>query len=649
MLRGYKGFEVDPNTGKVVEGSMYSAPTIYKNPKLMDRMTERLKGLHEDTYGEEVISSGMDSNGVWKSVSATKTSELTPDKILEVYNSVIQEPDVQMYLNQRADMMYYSAQESGNSAAYLDAKQKTNLSAIDAINNELNTKKYSAEDKKTLAGQIDSLIEENKRIDSAKADPTVAESLLKTMFQNDLLGPVKAFALSRRFEDIQTKRGYENNYHFILDAHRRRQDKIDQLSESISRQGDVTAADDISGSTTDEKKAFVADADKEIARLEAEMASPEFQTLSAALQNDKKNDLIQVKRRKEKTQAQIIEAGNKAITMADLEKEFPSFIGIFKEQMPEGSTPGEIYYQMKRTFDNPNDQDYKDFQNLYKQKTGKDFGDYYGAPAKYNSHEEYVQAKGRFSLNLSEAMHDYSTGPYIDKATIAPNLGGGSGAFTVPTPSAGMLSALDSKINAKYLEMKESRLYSERIQTGDIDLDLETSKQVKDFFVGRPITENEMVMLDGKPMSGTDLAATGMNYKVDKAFWNVETNTYELDLVGKDGAVKTVTMDGRRLQGTGLAQAMSRPAVRLGAAVMAQNSNVAGTERFLRDITINGVEAQIRIKSNGDATPYISFEKKDGTPLSVDAKGDPLERVYKLNDPEVKELLEETDVVITGI
>jgi hypothetical protein len=370
MLRGYKGFEVDPNTGKVVEGSMYSAPTIYKNPKLMDRMTERLKGLHEDTYGEEVISSGMDSNGVWKSVSATKTSELTPDKILEVYNSVIQEPDVQMYLNQRADMMYYSAQESGNSAAYLDAKQKTNLSAIDAINNELNTKKYSAEDKKTLAGQIDSLIEENKRIDSAKADPTVAESLLKTMFQNDLLGPVKAFALSRRFEDIQTKRGYENNYHFILDAHRRRQDKIDQLSESISRQGDVTAADDISGSTTDEKKAFVADADKEIARLEAEMASPEFQTLSAALQNDKKNDLIQVKRRKEKTQAQIIEAGNKAITMADLEKEFPSFIGIFKEQMPEGSTPGEIYYQMKRTFDNPNDQDYKDFQNLYKQKTG---------------------------------------------------------------------------------------------------------------------------------------------------------------------------------------------------------------------------------------------------------------------------------------
>jgi hypothetical protein len=210
-------------------------------------------------------------------------------------------------------------------------------------------------------------------------------------------------------------------------------------------------------------------------------------------------------------------------------------------------------------------------------------------------------------------------------------------------------TGVGEKVNEKYLEIKESRLYSERVQTGDIDLDLETSKQVKQFFVGRPITENEMVMVDGKPMSGTQLAATGMNYTVNNAFWNVETNTYELDLVGKDGAVKTVTMDGRRLQGTGLAQAMNRPAVRLGAAVMSQNSRVAGTERFLRDLTINGVEAQIRIKSNGDDTPYISFEKKDGTPLSVDAKGDPLERVYKLNDPEVKELLEETDVVITGI
>ena len=98
IIRGYKGFEVDPTTGKVVEESMFSAPTIYKDPKLMDKVKSRLDILHEETYGEKVSSSGLDANGVLKSTSATKESSITPEKVMEVYNAVIQEPDVQMYL-----------------------------------------------------------------------------------------------------------------------------------------------------------------------------------------------------------------------------------------------------------------------------------------------------------------------------------------------------------------------------------------------------------------------------------------------------------------------------------------------------------------------------------------------------------------------
>ena len=46
ITKGYKGFEIDPTTGKVKEGTMYSSPTIYKDPKLMDKMKERLEILY---------------------------------------------------------------------------------------------------------------------------------------------------------------------------------------------------------------------------------------------------------------------------------------------------------------------------------------------------------------------------------------------------------------------------------------------------------------------------------------------------------------------------------------------------------------------------------------------------------------------------
>ena len=115
--------------------------------------------------------------------------------------------------------------------------------------------------------------------------------------------------------------------------------------------------------------------------------------------------------------------------MADLERQYPQYVSIFREKMPN-ATAGQIYMQMKKTFDNPNDQDYKDFAAAYKQKTGKDYAERYGAPRKYASHEEYKAANG-ITMNVAESMHDYSKGPYTDQATIAPSFGGTGSAVNV--------------------------------------------------------------------------------------------------------------------------------------------------------------------------------------------------------------------------
>ena len=630
IIRGYKGFEVDPTTGKVVEGSMFSAPTIYKDPKLMDKVKERLDILHEETYGEKVTSSGLDANGVWKSTSANKVSEISPERVMEVYNAVIQEPDVQMYLDQRADMRLAMTEDSGNSGAYLDARVQTNQAAIDQLNKQVAENKYSPQQKKIIASQIDALAKENETVKKAKTDPNLAQSVLKNMFRDDLLEPVKGYALAKSYRSVETEKGYENNYALYLDAHRRRQDKLDQLGESLFRQGDVTADKDITGATTQEKQDFIKNADAQIANLERQLQDP---SLSQAAKDELKSGIINAKRDRERAQNQIRDAANRAVTMADLEKQDSTIVAVFKNKMP-GATAGEIYQQILNTFDNPNEQDYKDFQSAFDSTYGAGAFSKHITSGKYRktpivtkfSAEEKGMAAG---MALAGQDYTYKEG-YNDVLGYFKN-------------------ANESKVNAKYAEIKESRLYGERIQTGNDDLDLEVTKQVKDFFVGRPITQNEVVRIDGQEISGEKLAAQGQDYKINKVFWHAGTNTYELDLVGKDGSVKTATMDGRRLQGTGLSEAMSRPSVRLGAAVMAQNSHDASAApRYLRDITFNGAPVQIKITSRGDSNPYISFEHPDGRPFLKDEKGQPMDRKYKLDDPEVKELLE-SDVVIKGI
>jgi hypothetical protein len=399
----------------------------------------------------------------------------------------------------------------------------------------------------------------------------------------------------------------------------------------LFRQGDVTADKDITGSNTQEKQDFIKNADAQIANLERQLQDT---SLSQAAKDELQSGLVQAKRDKERAQNQIRDAANKAISMADLEKQDREIFAVFKNKMP-GATAGEIYQQILNTFDNPNDQDYKDFQTAFDNTYGSGSFNTHISSGKYRktpvvtrfSPEEKGMAAG---MALAGEEYAYKEG-YNDVLGYFKN-------------------ANDSKVNAKYAEIKESRLYGERIQTGDDDLDLEVTKQVQEYFkAGRPITQNEVVRIDGKEMDGEDIAELGQDYKINKTFWHAGTNTYEIDLVGKDGSVKTALMDGRRLQGTGLSQAMSRPAVRLGAAVMAQNSHDPNSApRYLRDITFNGVPAQIKIISRGDDSPYISFEHPDGTPLLKDDKGQPMDRKYKLDDPEIKEVLG-TDVVIKGI
>jgi hypothetical protein len=622
ITKGYKGFEIDPTTGKVKEGTMYSSPTIYKDPKLMDKMKERLEILYEKTSSGKTTTAGLDANGVWKVTTGEKTVEIPEADVMAVYNAVIEEPDVRMYLDQRADMKLYKVEKSGNTGQYLDAKMQTNSSAIQQLNEAMASGKYSAADKKILATQIDALSKENEKLTAAKADPELASSYLKDQFRKDLLDPVREYAMKKAgVREHSTEYSYENNFAIYLDAHKRKLDALEKLGDSIWEQGDVYAKDDISGANTAAKTDYIKNQDAEIARLDRELQRTD---LSDDLRNQftsQKNTAI---REKSRVESQIREAANKAITMSDLERQDPKLIATFRKMFPTAS-PGEIYQQIQRTFDNPNDQDYITFRTEFDSKYGS----------------------GAFDRHLAD-MDQYDTGVARYSESYMSGLSGKRPQSTIQTGVKLHFESLyEDKVTAKYAEIKESRMFNTgRIQTGDDNLDIAVTKAKDEYFkAGRPIAQNETVIIDGQSFSGAKLAELGQEYKIQSSSWDPAYNTFQIKLVGKDGSVKTGLYDGNQIKSAGLIQAMNQPEVRFGAAVMRQNSHVAGSVRTLDNVKIDGHDVKVVITSNGDAAPYVSFVNPDGTPFSKKDGATP--KKYKVDDTAVKELL--SSGIVTGL
>jgi hypothetical protein len=622
ITKGYKGFEIDPTTGKVKEGTMYSSPTIYKDPKLMDKMKERLEILYEKTSSGKTTTAGLDANGVWKVTTGEKTVEIPEADVMAVYNAVIEEPDVRMYLDQRADMKLYKVEKSGNTGQYLDAKMQTNSSAIQQLNEAMASGKYSAADKKILATQIDALSKENEKLTAAKADPELASSYLKDQFRKDLLDPVREYAMKKAgVREHSTEYSYENNFAIYLDAHKRKLDALEKLGDSIWEQGDVYAKDDISGANTAAKTEYIKNQDAEIARLDRELQRTD-------LSDDLRNQFISQKntaiREKSRVESQIREAANKAITMSDLERQDPKLIATFRKMFPTAS-PGEIYQQIQRTFDNPNDQDYITFRTEFDSKYGS----------------------GAFDRHLAD-MDQYDTGVARYSESYMSGLSGKRPQSTIQTGVKLHFESLyEDKVTAKYAEIKESRMFNTgRIQTGDDNLDIAVTKAKDEYFkAGRPIAQNETVIIDGQSFSGAKLAELGQEYKIQSSSWDPAYNTFQIKLVGKDGSVKTGLYDGNQIKSAGLIQAMNQPEVRFGAAVMRQNSHVAGSVRTLDNVKIDGHDVKVVITSNGDAAPYVSFVNPDGTPFSKKDGATP--KKYKVDDTAVKELL--SSGIVTGL
>jgi hypothetical protein len=98
MTRGYKGFEMDPETGRVKEGSMFAAPGIIKDPKVFDRIKKAIEIIKPEEYSNKNMNVAQGPDGMYKVTVEGSSKGIDPKVVQQAINMVMDEPDVKAYI-----------------------------------------------------------------------------------------------------------------------------------------------------------------------------------------------------------------------------------------------------------------------------------------------------------------------------------------------------------------------------------------------------------------------------------------------------------------------------------------------------------------------------------------------------------------------
>lgn len=638
MISGYKGFEIDPTTGRAKAGTMFTAPTIYRDPKIMDLVTKRLEMLEIKKRGFQEGSIVTDENGTYKRKIGEYTETIPETDVMEVYNSVIKEPDVAQYVTQLAAMKTAAADQSGQTQAVLQANQKEYQDQMTKVQAAAALETDEAK-KATYQTQLAALQEASNKINAAMQDPALASSMMREYYQEEILAPVKMFAMKRAgLFTYKEEAGVDGKG--VGDGTGTGTGGAGALVPLL--QYDQVRADmDVSGVDHKSKMNYIATTDQQIAALTAEIQNADKNGYSDEIKANLNNSLNSLINSKNRVLSQMKEAADASVSMADLESIDKKIVGVVRAMAPNASS-GDIYTEIQRIFDNPGDQDYINFQAEFDKQFGQGEFDKHitsGSFVKKGIVTKFSPEEKAMAAGMSLAGQEYGyQGGYKGVAEKFQN-------------------ALSGKVNAKYAEIKESRLYNMGlIETGmGKKTDVQTTKAVHGFFEKRAVMPEEIVTVqleDGtvKQVNGNDPALQG--YTIEKVGWEAIDNTFKLSLKkgeGEKATVLTAIYDGNQIKNEGLTSALNNPEIKFGAAVMNQRSMTPGVVTQLVTVKINNQPVIVNIYSRGDESPYISITNPDGTPFldsdkeQRDATGKVTREArptkHNLDEPAIKKLI----------
>ncbi len=394
MTRGYKGIELD-EYGRAKQGTAFSAPTLYNDPKIMDRVTKRLEILHTQETGRTTSRVQKDpTTGDLVSIDEGGTiTQIDPKLVQKAVDAVMQESDVKMYLDQMGTMKTYKYSDAVGGPDKLIEMQATNLQdKLGQLNAELNSGKYRGNDKLQIQNSIDSIKNELNSLGQLST-PEQKLNYAKNSFIQEYEQPIREYASLKGGIYKQTSMYKVDN----LSARERDKQAIawDVANPTISNTGEINATQ-WGGKDINEKLTNINSKQAEIARLEKIISTGKSEDGTAldateiagytdqvkGLKNDRKN-----------IEAQIIAATNRSLTFNELRKQDPTLIDAMAEFYGTKDA-GELYVKLQQTFDNTGDQDYLNFQSKFDAK--------YGQNSFANHQKEYYSGRAQLDKSFNQ-------------------------------------------------------------------------------------------------------------------------------------------------------------------------------------------------------------------------------------------------------
>jgi hypothetical protein len=598
----YKGFELDTETGRVKEGSMFSGPTIYKDPKIMDKVTSALGLLMQRTHASSSKSVAQGPDGMFTYDTGEKIVEIDPTDVQRVMDTVFAEPDVKAYVEQLADMQTYGYKANGQLPEVMQTQITGYTNALNQLETALNAKGTSSRERLAIKEQMNSISAEVAKMQEASKDETTMYGYIAGRKRDEILAPYKELAKVKSGvieRTTHSDKGYDPMWEWSM---KRAAEKADEEgAKALETPGVVSAT--IYGNTVEEQMKnagqFTVNADA----LEKE-AMDITNGLDFSVRRSKMLEAQNLRNQAGLINQSIKTVGDRVINKEELRKKDPTLVGVLEEMYPDKSG-GELAILFQRTFDNPGDQDFIDFETKFNQKYGRD-GKMPNAFAqhlfKYYNGNELVGYYPEGTQNVPK--QEYSRG----LGNLNYNIG----------------ISTNEKMETLLKEQKISvPFYSGELPGATEAQRKDLTEKVNKFFTNFSISPNTSVIdvtsgsASGE-LTGKDLAS------YDVKGWKLSSilNKWELQIEGKQGTgltAKTVIMDGSQLSSPEIREALSQPDIKFAGLTTYYNTGVKGDEKSFQlalintDGSISNEKATVKVISEGPSNPLIQFIMPDGS------------------------------------
>ncbi len=608
MVKGYKGFETGAD-GKVAAGSMYSAPTAVKDPKIMEKLQARLAILSPETFKNKIIGYTGEGN-MYKFTTENEVIEIKKEDVQDVIDAVLSEPDVKAYVNQFADMKAYAATKSEGASATVTSMADNYSNVVGELTAKLDDPSLKSGERVQIKNQIEALTAEIAQTTKVAQDEKLAYEYIKNKYEDEIIAPYQSYGEKKAIRSETHNRSKEFSETYIKDQ------EWQLANQSLQVVGKISLADR-NGATLDEKTTNMKNAFASAYALEQKLNNPDYvATLSEESLNDERAALKSYKDQALLIQQQMFTAANGAISERDIVEAAPDAwktYTAFKELYP-WAKPGEIYIRMQSTFSDQGGQDYSNFLNKYKEK-----------------YKHYVAPGVKYDTKNIQSIGSTGAGAGDISASATP----------LPQDLASILgSKFNDRINGQFSEIKTSTTFNYgRIDAPTLEQSKTLTAAIQNFFVGKPITADFNVT-DITEEGVTDVSGAKLaGFKVVDVGWNMTNNIYELKIMGgtADAPIsKTVHLNGKYIRNSTLDQMLNTPENRM-AGVIAQMDMHSKGAVSTRDVKILGNDAHMIVESDGSGHPYIRYVDANWQNFSGDAA--PLSQKHRQDSNGLKSIV----------